>query len=70
MKQMQDRLADDEELAQAYRGAHEAYLAAREEIGHVPEIAGISAGGMPTREVPARAGRAVPGPGPRREPAG
>ena len=37
-----------------YRAAHEAYLAARDAIGaekghDVPEIAGISAGGMPDR---------------------
>ena len=45
-----DRAArQDEELAAAYRGAHEAYLAARAAIGEVPEIAGISAGGMPDR---------------------
>jgi hypothetical protein len=49
MKQMQDRLASDPELAAAYRHAHERYLAAREELGHVDEIAGISAGGMPDR---------------------
>lgn len=54
MKQMQDRLADDPELAAAYRAAHERYLAARaalaEEVGQsVPEIEGISAGGMPDR---------------------
>ena len=49
MRQMTDRLADDEELAVAYRRAHEAYLAARAEIGDVPEIAGVSAGGMPDR---------------------
>jgi hypothetical protein len=29
--------------------AHEAYLADRAELGEVDEIAGISAGGMPTR---------------------
>ena len=33
----------------AYRAAHEAYLADRALLGDVPEIAGISAGGMPTR---------------------
>lgn len=37
------------ETADAYRGAHEAYLADREGIEHVPEIHGVSAGGMPTR---------------------
>jgi hypothetical protein len=49
MKEMTDRLESDPELAAAYRRAHERYLAYREAIGHVPEIAGISAGGMPTR---------------------
>ncbi|WP_435744352.1 DUF501 domain-containing protein [Nocardioides sp. SYSU DS0663] len=54
MKQMQDRLAEDPALAEAYAAAHERYLEAREEIGRaagldVPEIAGISAGGMPDR---------------------
>ncbi len=49
MKDLTARLAEDEELAAAYRRAHEAYLADREELGHVEEIAGISAGGMPTR---------------------
>jgi hypothetical protein len=49
MKEMQQRLADDPELAAAYARAHEAYLAARTAIGEVPEIDGISAGGMPDR---------------------
>jgi hypothetical protein len=42
-------LAEDPALAAAYRAAHERYLADRESIEEVPEIAGISAGGMPTR---------------------
>lgn len=49
MKEWTQRLAVDADLAAAYRHAHEAYLADREAIGHVAEIAGISAGGMPTR---------------------
>ena len=49
MKEMSQRLTEDEELAAAYRRAHEHYLAQREALGHVEEIAGISAGGMPTR---------------------
>ncbi|MCY7397188.1 MAG: DUF501 domain-containing protein [Nocardioides sp.] len=54
MKQMQDRLGTDPDLAAAYRAAHERYLAARAEVAReagqdVPEIAGISAGGMPDR---------------------
>ncbi len=54
MKEMQERLAEDPELAAAYRAAHERYLAHRAEVGEragleVPEIEGISAGGMPDR---------------------
>jgi len=55
MNAMNEQLAGDPELAAAYRSAHEAYLAARDAIGQrsgigaVPEIDGISAGGMPTR---------------------
>ncbi len=54
MREMQDRLATDAELAAAYARAHEAYLADRAAVGaaaglDVPEIDGISAGGMPDR---------------------
>jgi hypothetical protein len=49
MREMAQRLGEDAELELAYRAAHEAYLAEREAIGHVPHIAGISAGGMPDR---------------------
>ena len=49
MKEMEARLGEDAELAAAYAAAHERYLAARAELGDVPEIAGISAGGMPDR---------------------
>ena len=49
MSEMTDRLRADAELATAYRAAHEVYLARREQIGHVDEIDGISAGGMPDR---------------------
>ncbi|NBE81422.1 DUF501 domain-containing protein [Micromonospora rubida] len=49
MKEMAERLATDPELAARYRAAHEDYLARRAAIGEVPEIAGISAGGMPGR---------------------
>lgn len=49
MRDMQERLSADPELAAAYRRAHEQYIADREELGHVVEIAGISAGGMPDR---------------------
>jgi uncharacterized protein len=37
------------EVADAYARAHESYLADRESIEHVEEIAGVSAGGMPGR---------------------
>jgi hypothetical protein len=49
MKEMQARLAEDPELAAAYRAAHESYLAFRSTLGDVPEIEGITAGGMPDR---------------------
>ena len=49
MKQMEARLGEDEELATAYDAAHRAYLADRAALGSVPEIEGVSAGGMPTR---------------------
>jgi hypothetical protein len=49
MREMNARLAEDPELAAAYAAAHERYLARREAIEDVPEIAGVSAGGMPTR---------------------
>jgi hypothetical protein len=50
MTQMSDRLQRDEDLARGYRGAHEAYLRDRSQLGEVPEIAAVSAGGMPDRE--------------------
>ena len=49
MRELSDELGADEELAEAYRRAHEAYLGDRAAFGDVPEIEGISAGGMPTR---------------------
>jgi len=49
MREMTDRLATDAGLAVAYRAAHEDYLRRRAELGAVPEIEGISAGGMPDR---------------------
>jgi hypothetical protein len=49
MTRMTERLSEDADLASAYRSAHERYLAEREEIGHVAEITGVSAGGMPDR---------------------
>lgn len=55
MVEMTERLANDDALAAEYRAAHENYLAERARIGEisgvgdVPEIDGISAGGMPNR---------------------
>ncbi|MEI8081971.1 MAG: DUF501 domain-containing protein [Actinomycetes bacterium] len=49
MRDMQDRLASDPDLADHYRRAHVQYLQARDAAGIVDEIAGFSAGGMPTR---------------------
>jgi hypothetical protein len=49
MAQMTQRLSDDRDLARAYRQAHDHYLEDRERLESVPEITGISAGGMPDR---------------------
>lgn len=49
MREMGDRLSADPDLAAAYAEAHRRYLAARAELGDVPEIEGVSAGGMPDR---------------------
>jgi hypothetical protein len=49
MRELQQRLDDDDELRSAYESAHLAYLRDRASYGEVAEIAGISAGGMPTR---------------------
>ncbi|MFC8732791.1 DUF501 domain-containing protein [Luteimicrobium sp. NPDC057192] len=72
MRELNDRLAEDEELAAGHARAHDDYLARRAEVaeragtGTVPEISGISAGGLPTRVkcLHALAGHAlVAGPG-------
>jgi hypothetical protein len=49
MVEFTELLDRDAEVAAAYRAAHEQYLADREQFGTVAEIAGVSAGGMPTR---------------------
>ncbi|NUL44149.1 DUF501 domain-containing protein [Cellulosimicrobium funkei] len=55
MAEMSERLQQDDELSTRYRNAHEAYLSERDRVGRVagtdevPEISGISAGGMPER---------------------
>jgi hypothetical protein len=42
-------LLGEESTAAAYRAAHESYIADRESLERVAEIAGITAGGMPKR---------------------
>jgi hypothetical protein len=53
MREMTTRLEEDPRLAARYRAAHEDYLRRRGELedvlGEVPEIGGVSAGGMPDR---------------------
>ncbi|GAA4374194.1 DUF501 domain-containing protein [Paeniglutamicibacter cryotolerans] len=55
MNEMNEELGANAALAAAYASAHDHYLAVRDAIGErsgtgeVPEIAGVSAGGMPTR---------------------
>lgn len=42
-------LLEDETILAGYQAAHAAYIEDRAQFGEVPEIDGISAGGMPTR---------------------
>lgn len=49
MRGMEERLGHDPALATAYTAAHEDFLARRATLGEVEQLAGISAGGMPTR---------------------
>ncbi|MGL5829524.1 MAG: DUF501 domain-containing protein [Angustibacter sp.] len=49
MADMTAQLAADPELAAAYSAAHEDYLRRRSLLGPLPELAEVSAGGMPTR---------------------
>ncbi|WP_292831887.1 DUF501 domain-containing protein [Microbacterium sp.] len=49
MNEFAELLAEDDAVAEAYAAAHAAYLADRAVYGDVPEIEGVSAGGMPTR---------------------
>lgn len=47
--ELTELVASDLDVAAAYAAAHVEYLADRESVGHVEEIDGVSAGGMPTR---------------------
>lgn len=49
MPELASLLEEDEDVSAAYQAAHEAYIADRAHFGDVPEIDGISAGGMPVR---------------------
>lgn len=49
MNEYNELLAEDADVKAAYLSAHESFLADRETLGTVPEIAGISSGGMPNR---------------------
>ncbi len=49
MREMNERLAADDDLRARHVAAHEAYLRRRRQIEDVTEIDGISAGGMPDR---------------------
>lgn len=49
MEHLNQRLQGEPELAAEYLCAHIEYLALRAALGEVPEIEGISAGGMPER---------------------
>ena len=49
MREMTERLACDADLQARYAAAHQAYVRARDAIEQVPEIDGVSAGGMPDR---------------------
>ncbi len=48
MRELEDLLTEPTWAAK-YRSAHENYLSVRTKYGEVPEIAAVSAGGMPTR---------------------
>ena len=49
MREMTERLASDDDLRARYAEAHVAYVRRRDAIDAVPEIDGVSAGGMPDR---------------------
>lgn len=49
MVEYNELLLEDAQIAEMYRAAHEAYIADRDSIAQVPEVQGVSAGGMPTR---------------------
>jgi|TARA_B110000971_G_scaffold111712_1_gene114496 hypothetical protein len=49
MADLQSEMANNQDLQAAYMVAHESYLAERDELEVVEELANFSAGGMPER---------------------
>ncbi len=49
MNEYNELLAEDEAVRAQYQRAHEQYIVDRDSVGEVAELAGVSAGGMPTR---------------------
>lgn len=49
MNEYTELLAADEMVRDAYARAHAQYIADRDSVGEVPELSGVSAGGMPSR---------------------
>ncbi|UOR02712.1 DUF501 domain-containing protein [Leucobacter allii] len=49
MAEFAELLAEDETIREQYAAAHAQYIADRDSVGEVPELSGVSAGGMPTR---------------------
>lgn len=49
MNEFNELLASDETVREQYQRAHEQFIADRDSVGEVPEVAGVSSGGMPTR---------------------
>lgn len=49
MNEYNELLAEDEDVRLCFVAAHEQYIADRDSVAVVPELDGISAGGMPTR---------------------
>ncbi|OUM60088.1 hypothetical protein PIROE2DRAFT_14212 [Piromyces sp. E2] len=48
MKEMTKEIKADPKALEAYKKAHTSYIARRNLLGYVPEIANVSAGGMPS----------------------
>ena len=49
MNEFNELLVSDEAVREQYQRAHEQFIADRDSVGEVPEVAGVSSGGMPTR---------------------